>query len=79
MSSESAGTDVAFVARRTRVWTLVGVQSLVQLQMYELSELGWTQLARVRLLTAVQSEMRLQVASAAESLVTHFAFVGLLS
>lgn len=76
---QAAQVDVVAVAVGAFVWTLTGVQALVQFQVDELGELGGAELAVVGLLAGVQAEVSLQVAGAAETLVTNLAFMRLFS
>lgn len=69
MDLEAAEVDVALVALGTLVRPLPGVQSLVQLQVHKLGELGRAHLALVRLLSGVESQVGLEIAGAAKSLV----------
>lgn len=68
---QAAQVDVVAVAVWALVRTLAGVQALVQLEMDKLGELGRAQLALVRLLARMEAQVGLQVAGAAEALVTH--------
>lgn len=52
------------------VWTLAGVQALVELEVDELGELCRAELAVVRLLPRVKAQVGFQVAGAAEAFVT---------
>ncbi len=47
---QTAQVDVVAVAMGAFVWTLTGVQALVQLEVDKLSELGWAEFAVVGLL-----------------------------
>lgn len=71
MKPQAAQVNVVAMAVRAFVWTLAGVQALVQLEMDELGELGWAEFAVVGLLTRVQAQVSFQVAGAAEALVTN--------
>lgn len=53
------------------VWTLAGVQALVQLKVDKLGELSRTEFAVVGLLPWVKAQVSFQVAGAAEALVTN--------
>lgn len=47
---QAAQVDVVAVAVKAFVWTVPGVQALVQLEVDKLGELGWAEFAVVRLL-----------------------------
>lgn len=68
---QAAQVDVVAVAVRTLVRALAGVQALVELEVDELGELGRAEFAVVGLLPRVEAQVRLQVAGAAEALMTH--------
>lgn len=70
MDLEAAEVDVALVALGTLVGPLPGVKSLVQLQVHKLGEFGRAHLALVRFLSRVESQVGLEIAGAAKSLVT---------
>ena len=61
--------DVALVAVGALVGPLPGVLALVEFQVHELGELGGTHLALVRFLSRVESQVGLEIAGAAKSLV----------
>ena len=71
MEPQAAQVDVVAVAVEALVRALARVQPLVQLEVDELGELGRAQLALVGLLARVQTQVGLQVAGTAETLVTH--------
>ena len=71
VEAQAAHVDVVALAVGALVGALAGVQALVQLEVDELGELGGAQLALVGLLSRVQAQVGLQVAGAAEALVTH--------
>ena len=68
---QTAQVDVVALAVGAFVRALAGVQALVQLEVDELGELCRAELAVVRLLPRVQTQVSLQVAGAAEALVTN--------
>ena len=51
MGSEPRSGNVLLIAGLAGVGPLVGVESLVEFQVDELGELGWAEVAGVRLLT----------------------------
>lgn len=55
--------------------SLVGVDALVQFQVYQLRERGRAYLADERLVAGVQPRMGLEVRRGAEPFLTHVAFV----
>lgn len=63
--------NVVAMAVRAFVWTLAGVQALVQLEVDKLGELGWAEFAVVGLFPRVEAQVSFQVAGAAEALVTN--------
>lgn len=71
MEPQTVEVDVVAVAVRALVRALSRVQPFVQLQVDELCKLGRADLALVGFFTRVQPQVGLQVASAAETLVTH--------
>lgn len=61
---------VALVALGALVGPLPGVQSFMQLQVHKLGKLGRAHLTLVRFFSRMQSKVGLEIACAAESLVT---------
>lgn len=71
MKPQTAHVDVVALTVGAFVWTLAGVQALVQFEVDKLSELGWAEFAVVGLLPRVEAQVSFQVAGAAEALVTN--------
>lgn len=68
---QAAQVDVVAMAVGAFVWTLAGVQALVELEVDKLGELCRAELAVVRLLPRVKAQVSFQVAGAAEAFVTN--------
>lgn len=68
---QAAQVNVVAVAVGAFVWTLAGVQTLVQLEVDKLGELGWAELAVVGLLPRMEAQVSFEVAGAAEALVAN--------
>ena len=68
MGLQAAGADVLLVALRAFERPLVGVETLVQLQVDELREFGRTELASEGFLPRVKPRVGFQVRSRGESL-----------
>lgn len=71
MKLQAAQVDVVAMAVGAFVWTLAGVQALVQFEMNKLGELCWAEFAVVGLFTRVETQVSFQVAGAAETFVTN--------
>lgn len=68
---QAAQVDIVPMAVGALVRSLARVQSLVELEVDKLGELGRAKLAVVGLLTRVQAQVGLEVAGAAKALVAH--------
>jgi hypothetical protein len=79
MRPQTRRTDVLLITALANVRPVVGVQSLVQLQMDKLSELLRAQVTLVGFLSAVESQVSLQVRCRRESLLADVALVRFLS
>lgn len=71
MEPQAAEVDVVAMAVGAFVWSLAGVQALVELEVDKLGELCRAEFAVVRLLPRVKAEVSFQVAGAAEAFVTN--------
>ncbi len=78
VGQHSAGADVLLVASAASVGPLVGLPSLVQLQLDELGEFGPTQITGVGLLAGMQPQMLLELGLLAEPLLANVALVWFL-
>ena len=76
---EPGGADVGLCALPADEGPLVGVQTLVQLEVHELGEARAAGVAPVRLEAGVEPHVRLQVGRGAELLAALLARVGLLA
>ena len=79
VSAQIAGVDVLLLAAAALVGPLVGVHTLVLLEVVCSAEPLLTYVARKRLLSRVESRMLLQAGTSTETLVANLAFKRLLS